>query len=91
LVVFSRREGEFVRYKNTDAELTGMLNCGGGPAFGPDESVEQAQWRTDHQASASCITDHCPHKETIIDKIKEKSGVEVVEGTHPYKPDNIFA
>lgn len=28
----------------------------------------------------------CPHK-----KIKAKAGVDVIEGTHPYKPDNIFA
>jgi predicted metal-binding protein len=40
---------------------------------------------------APCITDHCPHKDIIIGKIKAKSGVEVIEGTHPYKPDNIFA
>jgi hypothetical protein len=27
----------------------------------------------------------------IVNKIKAKAGVEVIEGTHPYKPDNIFA
>jgi predicted metal-binding protein len=40
---------------------------------------------------ASCIVDHCPHKETLVGKIKAKAGVEVIEGTHPYKPSNIFA
>ena len=30
-------------------------------------------------------------KETLINKIKAKAGVEVVEGAHPYKPENIFA
>ena len=32
-------------------------------------------------------------KETIIKKIKAKAkaGVEVVEGIHPYMPENIFA
>jgi hypothetical protein len=38
-----------------------------------------------------CIADHCPHKDVILNKIKAKSGVEVIEGTHPYKPDHIFA
>ena len=40
---------------------------------------------------AACIEDHCPYKDTIIKKIKAKSGVEVIIGAHPYKPDNIFA
>lgn len=40
---------------------------------------------------AACITDHCPHKEILIGKIRAKAGVEVIEGTHPYKPENIFA
>ena len=40
---------------------------------------------------APCILDHFPHKETLIAKIKAKAGVEVVEGTHPYLPNNIFA
>ena len=37
-----------------------------------------------------CILDHCPHQESIVNKIRAKAGVEVIEGTHPYKPDNIF-
>jgi predicted metal-binding protein len=34
--------------------------------------------------------DHCPYKEDIVRKIKAKSGVEVIEGTHPYLPTDIF-
>lgn len=37
------------------------------------------------------ITDHCPHKEMLLGKIRAKAGIEVAEGTHPYKPENIFA
>lgn len=40
---------------------------------------------------ATCLFDHCPHKEVIIKKIKAKAGVGVIEGTHPYRPDNIYA
>jgi len=38
-----------------------------------------------------CIVDHCPHKETLISKIKAKAGIPVVEVTHPYKPANFVA
>lgn len=37
-----------------------------------------------------CLMDHCPYKEDIVRKIKAKSGVEVIEGTHPYLPTDIF-
>jgi predicted metal-binding protein len=40
---------------------------------------------------APCIAEHCPYKETIIAKIRAKAGVQVIEGTHEYKPSNIFA
>jgi len=40
---------------------------------------------------APCIADHCPYRETIIGKVTAKSGIGVTEGTHPYKPENIFA
>jgi hypothetical protein len=36
------------------------------------------------------ITDHCPHRENQSKKIQDWSGVEVILGTHPYKPGNIF-
>jgi len=36
-------------------------------------------------------SDLFPYKDTIIEKINAKAGVEVVQGTHPYLPNNIFA
>jgi hypothetical protein len=39
---------------------------------------------------APCVAQHCPHAETIIGKIRAKCGVEVIEGTHPFAPENIF-
>jgi predicted metal-binding protein len=98
MVGFNRREGEFSRYKDTDAELTGMLNCGDCPGATVVTRLAQMNlWNKPNGEQvtkvhiAPCITDHCPYKETIIKKIKAKAGVEVIEGTHPYKPDNIFA
>ncbi len=31
MVGLNRREGEFARYKDTDAEMTALLNCGDCP------------------------------------------------------------
>ena len=31
MVAFNRREGSFERYKDQEAELIGLLNCGGCP------------------------------------------------------------
>jgi predicted metal-binding protein len=39
---------------------------------------------------APCVIDHCPYKDTILSKIKNSAGIEIVEGTHPYIPRNIF-
>lgn len=98
MVGFNRREGEFARYKDQDAQLIGMLNCGDCPGAGIVPRLAQfSLWNKpmDEKPTkvhiAPCITDHCIHKETLIKKIKAKAGVEVIEGTHPYIPENIFA
>jgi len=98
LVGFNRKEGEFAAYKDKDAEIMGMINCGDCPGATIVTRLAQVNlWNNPMGEKATkihvapCITDHCPHKDIIIGKIKAKSGVEVIEGTHPYKPDNIFA
>ena len=98
LVGFNRREGEFARYKGQEAEILGLLNCGDCPGATIVTRLAQVNlWNKPMQEKvtkvhvAPCIIDHCPHKETLIAKIKAKAGVEVVEGAHPYKPENIFA
>jgi len=97
IVGFNRREGEFSKYKDKEAELIGLLNCGGCPGAGIVTRLSQLDlWNKPMEEKVSkihiapCIVDHCPYKETIINKIKNKSAVEVVLGTHPYKPNNIF-
>ena len=70
LVGFNRRAGEFEAYKDEDAEVTGLLNCGDCPGVTIVTRLAQVNlWK----------------------KIKAKAGVPVIEGTHPYKPDQIFA
>jgi len=98
MVAFNRREGAFSRYADQGAELTALLNCGDCPGATVVTRLAQVGLWNKPMAEkitkvhvAPCIVDHCPYKETLIGKIKAKAGVEVIEGTHPYKPDNIFA
>lgn len=98
LVSFNRNEGMFDRYKEKDAELLGLLSCGGcpGPAI-ITRMIQVKLWnaplgeRPTKIHVAPCIGDHCPYAEDIITKIKVKSGIEVVEGTHPYMPAKVYA
>jgi len=98
LVGFNRREGEFGRYKDTEAEIVGLLNCGDCPGATIVTRLAQVKlWnaplgeRVTKIHLGPCIIDHCPYKDEIIRKIRATSGVEVIEGTHPYKPVDIFA
>jgi predicted metal-binding protein len=98
IVAFNRREGEFSRYKNVDAQLIGLLNCGDCPGAGIVPRMAQFNLWNKPQGEkptrihiGPCLADHCPHKEIIINKIKAKSGIEVILGSHPYLPENIFA
>ncbi len=97
LVAFNRREGEFKQYEQADTQIIGLLNCGDcpGAAIVP-RLVQMNLWNKpmDEKVTkvhiAVCIVDHCPYSETIIEKVQSKAGVEVVLGTHPYIPKDIF-
>ena len=98
MVGFNRRAGAFERYEGKEAELVGLLNCGDCPGATIVTRLSQVNlWNQPMGVKVTkvhvgpCITDHCPHRETILDKIRAKAGVEVVEGAHPYKPEKIFA
>ena len=98
LVAFNRREGEFTRYRDTDAEMIGLLNCGDCPGASIVPRLAQMNlWNKPMNEKvtmvhiAACLIDHCPHKETIVNKIKARAGVEVIEGSHPYIPQDVFA
>ncbi|MFC1847844.1 CGGC domain-containing protein [Chloroflexota bacterium] len=98
IVAFNRRDGEFSRYNDADVQLIGLLNCGDcpGAAIVP-RLAQMSLWNKPMDEKATkihigpCIVDHCPHKETLVNKIKAKSGIEVILGAHPYIPENIFA
>ena len=97
MVGFNRREGVFSRYEFGKAEVIGLLNCGDCPGATVVTRLSQAKLlkapmgeTTTKIHPGPCITDHCPHKETLLNKMRAKSGIEVIEGTHPYKLENIF-
>jgi predicted metal-binding protein len=97
IVALNRKEGEFSRYKDVEAELLGLLNCGDCPGAAIVTRLAQLNlWNAPMGEKPTkihigpCITDHCPHKDTIVNKVKAKAGIEVIEGTHPYKPQDIF-
>ncbi len=96
-VGFNRKAGEFSRYEGTDAEMIGILNCGDCPGGAVVSRLVQLKlWNAplNEQPTkihiAPCILNGCPHKETLMETIKSKAGIEVIEGTHPYKPDVVF-
>ena len=98
LVAFNRRDGEFARYKDTDAQLIGLLNCGDCPGASIVPRLAQMNlWNKPMEEKVTkihfgpCVTDHCMYKETLMDKVKATAAVEVIPGTHPYRPENIFA
>lgn len=81
LVGFNRREGEFSRYAGQDAQVLGLLNCGDCPGATVVTRLARVNlWNTPMDEKPTkihvgpCIVDHCPHKETMLNKISAKSG-----------------
>ena len=98
MVAFNRKEGTFKAYREGEAQLMGILSCGDCPGAAIVPRLAQINLWNKPMGEiptkvhiAPCITDHCPHRETLITKIKAKVGVDVIEGAHPYMPENIFA
>ena len=98
LVGFNRREGAFAEYAGQEAEVMGLLGCGDCPGAAIVTRLAQVKlWNAPMNEKptkihlAPCLTDHCPHADVIIGKIAAKSGIDVVHGTHPYMPSDIFA
>lgn len=99
LVAFARKEGEFARYKDQDAQIVGIMDCGG--CEGNKNRVicsmallnmhfKSLNQKADVVHVGTCIMKFCKRKDDLIEAIKEKAGVEVIEGTHPYAPPTIF-
>ena len=98
LVGFNRREGAFAEYAGQEAEVMGLLGCGDCPGAAIVTRLAQVKlWNAPMNEKptkihlAPCLTDHCPHADVIIGKIAAKAGIDVVHGTHPYIPADIFA
>ncbi len=99
LVALSRKEGEFERYKGEDVAVVGIMDCGGCEGQKNRAICSLALLKmhlsalkenVDALHIGTCIMKFCKKKEDIIAAVREKAGVEVVEGTHPYAPPTIF-
>ncbi len=96
---FHRREGEFARYKDDpDARIVAIFHCGGCPATSPVLRMKQLHaWMTpmgetvDVLHLGTCVMNHCAYKDNLLKMVHAKAGVPIVEGTHSYIPQDIFA
>jgi predicted metal-binding protein len=94
---FDKKEGEFERYQNKDAKLRALLHCGGCPGTSPVlRLIGLKTWMAPMKESidavhlGNCLLDNCPYKDEIIQKVKAKAGVDVIEGSHPYRAKQVF-
>ncbi|MEW6182918.1 MAG: CGGC domain-containing protein [Bacillota bacterium] len=100
LVAMNRREGEFERYKDEDVAVVGIVDCGEcegnksgrvvlslatlkGPLAMLNETLDVIHIGT-------CIMSFCPRKDDILKAVRDKVGIDVVEGGHKYMPPKIF-
>ncbi|RLI85145.1 MAG: CGGC domain-containing protein [Archaeoglobales archaeon] len=97
MVALMRREGEFERYKDKDAAIVGIVDCGDCPGTRviPNLGVLKLQLASLNETVdvvhlGTCVVSVCPYKDDIVEALKKKAGVEVVEGTHKYLPEKIF-
>lgn len=97
LVAFMRKEGEFERYRSVPAAIVGIIDCGGcdGTRAVPSLGLLKmhlASLKEDADVVhvGTCITKFCPRKDDIVKAVRERAGVEVVEGTHKYVVERIF-
>lgn len=99
-VAFSRREGEFERYKGIEAEIVGIVDCGGcegnrNRVLLSLAALKNALSLLNQNANVlhigTCVMNYCPRKEDLLKAIKEKAGIEIVEGTHKYVLQTIFS
>jgi predicted metal-binding protein len=99
LVALGRKEGEFQRYAEEGAQIVGIMDCGG--CEGNKNRIVCSMALLKMQLAAlneqvdavhigTCIMKFCKRKDDLIAAVKEKAGVEVIEGTHPYAPPTIF-
>lgn len=99
LTAFHRKDGELARYKDMpEARIVAIFHCGGCPATSPVlRMVQLRDWmaplgeKVDVLHLGTCIKNHCAYKDTLEAAVRKKAGVEVIDGTHPYLPADVFA
>lgn len=97
LIASMRREGEFERYKDKDIQVVGIIDCGDCPGTRVPASLSLLKMHLDSLKETvdvihigTCVMALCKYKDDLVKIVKEKAGVEVVEGTHKYVKPKIF-
>jgi predicted metal-binding protein len=97
LVAMMKREGEFERYKGEEASIVGIVECGEchGERVPASLALLKMQLAALKETAdvvhvGTCIALMCRYKDDLLNLIKEKAGVEVVEGTHKYVTPKVF-
>jgi predicted metal-binding protein len=89
------REGEFKQFKGKDAELVGLISCGGCPGVGMTASLNDFKfWNASgvgkqptHVYVGDCINNgYCPYSDGINKQIAAKMGADVITGMSADKP-----
>ncbi len=96
LLAAKRKHGQFQNYEE-EVEIVGIVDCGGCPGdrvLCPLAILKMQLSALNASAEkihvGTCIMKFCPNKDKIIQILKEKSGLEVIEGTHTYGGPTIF-
>jgi predicted metal-binding protein len=87
LQALRQREGAFAAYAGREVELVGLTSCGGCPGgnveYAPEEMKKNGA-EVVHLATGLVVGyPPCPHLDYFRRFIPEKSGLQVVVGTHP--------
>lgn len=97
LVAMMRRDGEFERYKDDEASIIAIVECGECPGTRVAGSLGLLKTQlgalnetADVIHVGSCVMGLCAYRDDLVKLIKEKAGIEVVEGTHKYMKPRIF-
>ena len=82
------KNGEFARYDTVD--LIGFYTCGGCDRNRADKVINRGLDLKERGAEAIhlgvCMVLFCPFRDIYEAALKEKTGLSIVRGTHPYKP-----
>ena len=97
LAAFNRRQGGFAGYQDQEAELIGIMSCGGCPGTSViARMITMALWCASAYEKPTeiylgpCILRSCPYNDVLTNRVKTLAGIKVIERSHPKEVKGIF-